>query len=49
MRSIWNEMRSNDCTDFFHAISISNSFPRICCDKHIKHDKREPGLLKEEF
>ena len=24
-------------------------FPRNCCDKHIKHDKREPGLFKEEF
>ena len=49
MRSIWNEMRSNGCTDFFHATSTSNFFPRICCDKHIKHDKREPGLFKEEF
>ena len=24
-------------------------FARICCFKHIKHDKREPGLFKEEF
>ena len=42
-------MRNNDCTDFFHAISTSNFFPRTCCDKHIKHDKREPGLFKKEF
>ena len=27
MRSIWNEMRSNGCTDFFHANSTSNFFP----------------------
>ena len=24
-------------------------FPRTCCSKHKKHDKREPGLFKEEF
>ena len=48
-RSVWNEMRSNDCTDFFHADSTSIFFPRTCCDKHIKYDKREPGLFKEEF
>ena len=34
---------------FFHANSTTNFFPRTCCDKHIKHDKREPGLFKEEF
>ena len=49
MRRIWNEMRSNDCTDVFHANSASNFFPRTCCEKHVKHDKREPGLFKEEF
>ena len=49
MRSIWNEMRSNDCTVFFQANSTSSFFRRTCCDKHIKHDKREPGLFKEEF
>ena len=48
-RRIWNEMRSNDCTDGFHAKSASIFFPRTCCDKHVKHDKREPGLFKEEF
>ena len=21
-------------------------FSRTCCDKHIKHDRREPGLFK---
>ena len=29
MRSIWNEMRSNDCTDFFHANSLSIFFKEI--------------------
>ncbi len=24
-------------------------FPRTCCDKHAKHDKRTPGLFKLEF
>ena len=24
-------------------------FPRTCCTEHKKHDKREPGLFKEEF
>ena len=24
-------------------------FPRLCFSQHIKHDKREPGLFKEEF
>ena len=32
MRSIWNEMRSNDCTDFFRANSTSKFFPRTCCN-----------------
>ena len=49
MRSIWNEMRSNDCTDFFPANSASNFFPRACCDKRVQHDEREPGLFREEF
>ena len=29
MRSIWNEMRRNDCTDFFHANSSSNFFQEL--------------------
>ena len=24
-------------------------FPRICCSKHKKADKREPGLLRQEL
>ena len=48
-RSIWNEMRSNDCTDVFHANSASSFLPRFCFNKSVKHDKREPILFKEEF
>ena len=43
MRSIWNEMRSNDCTFFF--MLIVHFFPGTCCHKHIEHHKREPGLF----
>ena len=25
------------------------NFPRTCCSKHKKHDKRDPGLVREEF
>ena len=35
MRSIWNETKSNHCTDFFHANSVRKFFPRNFCDKHI--------------
>ena len=26
-----------------------NFFPRTCCSVHKKHNKREPGLFKEDF
>ena len=41
-------MRTEDCKDDFTANATTNFFPRTCCTKHIKHDKREPGLFKEE-
>ena len=31
------------------ADTVANFFPRTCCVKHQQHDKREPGLFKEEF
>ena len=49
MKSKWNLMWSNDCRDNFTANSISNFFPRKCCEKHNKYDQRTPGLFKEEF
>ena len=48
-RDAWEKMRENDCRDSFKADAISNFFPRTCWSIHKKHDKREPGLFKEEF
>ena len=48
-RAEWDQLRSNDCTDNFTANATDNFFPRTCCNVHKKHDKREPGLFKEEF
>ena len=48
-RAEWDELRSEDCTDDFTASATDNFFPRTCCNVHKKHDKREPGLFKEEF
>ena len=45
----WDKLRSKDCTDNFTANATDNFFPRTCCHTHRKHDKREPGLFKEEF
>ena len=42
-------MRTEDCKDDFTANATTNFFPRTCCIKHMKHDKGEPGLFKEEF
>ena len=49
MRAEWEQLRSKDCTDNFTANATDNFFPRTCCNVHKKHDKREPGLFKEEF
>ena len=45
----WELMRTEYCKDDFTANSTTNFFPRTCCTQHIEHDKREPGLFKEEF
>ena len=49
MRAEWQGLRSNDCVDNFTADAVANFFPRTCCVKHKQHDKREPGLFKEDF
>ena len=49
MRVEWQKWRSNDCVDNFTADAVAIFFPRTCCVKHKQHDKREPGLFKEEF
>ena len=45
----WDLLRTGDCKDDFTANATTNFFSRTCCTKHVKHDKREPGLFKEEF
>ena len=42
-------MWATDCDESLATDASVNLFPRTCCTKHKKHDKREPGLLKEEF
>ena len=49
MRAQWQRLQSNDCVDSFTADAVANFFYRTCCVKHKQHDKREPGLFKEEF
>ena len=49
MRAEWQRLRSNYCVDSFTADAVANFFARTCCVKHKQHDKREPGLFKEEF
>ena len=48
-RAEWDQLRSKECTDDFTANATDNFFPKTCCNVHKKHDKREPGLFKEEF
>ena len=48
-RAEWDQLRSKDCTDNFTANPTDYFFPRTCCNVHKKHDKREPGLFKDEF
>ena len=45
----WEQLLSKDCTDNFTANATDNYFFRTCCNAHKKHDKREPGLFKEDF
>ena len=49
MRAEWQRLRSNGCIYSFTADAVANFFPRTCCVKHKQHDKRAPGLFKEEF
>ena len=49
IKKVWNSLRSGDCTDEFSAKSTTNFVPRTCCAKHKKHDRRELGLIKEDF
>ena len=48
-RAEWDQLHSKVSTGNFTANVTDNFFPRTCCNAHKKHDKREPGLFKEEF
>ena len=45
----WELLSSKECNDSFTAVACSNLFPRTCCAKHKKRDKKETGLLREEI
>ena len=47
-RAEWQRLRSN-CVDDLTADAVAIFFPRTCCVKHRQHDKREPGLFRQEF
>ena len=49
MRMEAQRLRSNHCVDSFTADAVANFFRRTFRVKHKQHDKREPGLFKEEF
>ena len=44
-----DQLLSEGCTDNFTANATGNSFPKTCFNGPKKHDKKEPGLCKEEF
>ena len=48
-RNEWETIRSRYCTDSFSANATGNFFPRTWCTAHKKHERREPGLIKEEL
>ena len=48
-RAEWKQLRSKNCTNNFTANATDKFSPRTCCNVLKKHDKREPGLFKEEF
>ena len=48
-RAEWDQSRSKHCTDDFTTNATDNFFLRTCFKVHKKHDKREPGLFKDEF
>ena len=49
MKTEWQMLKPKECVNNFTADAVANTFHRTCCVKHKQHDKREPGLFKEEF
>ena len=49
VREVWNNIRMNDCSNTVAADSSNLFFPRTCCSKHIKQEKRESVVVREEI
>ena len=49
MRADWQRLQSIDCVEGSAADTVANFLNRTCCVKLKQHDKREPGVFKEEF
>ena len=47
-REVWNNIRMNDCSNTFAAGSSNNFFLALVVP-NMNQDKRESGLIKEEF
>ena len=57
--SLFDIIKPEMCTNFLDSIKnncflenitpAESWFPRSCCQKHMNHDKRTPGLFKMEF
>ena len=45
----WKSLQRRECTDEISANSTASFFPRTCCAKRRKHDRREPGQFKGEL
>ena len=45
----WELLRTKDCNDSILEDAWCTLFSPTCCAIHKKHDKRETGLLREEF
>ena len=49
MKPEWERLRSKDCTDIFISDAVASCLPKRCCNKHKKRNKRDSGLLEEDF
>ena len=45
----WELLRSKECNNLLTVDIFSAFFPRTCCAKHKRHDKRQPALFKEDI
>ena len=49
LRETRSTIRKKYCSRKLSAKSTKNFCPRSCCKRHIKHDKQESGMFKEDF